>query len=83
VAARLALADALAKTNDRAGALEQLQQAAKQDMRDPELYERIGDLQAASAKPAEARAAYQSALDLKPERGVRKRIENKVRNLAK
>ncbi len=83
VAARIALADALAKTNDGAGALEQLQQAAKQDMRDPELYERIGDLEAASAKPAEARAAYQSALDLKPERGVRKRIENKVRNLTK
>jgi protein O-mannosyl-transferase len=81
VAARIALADALAKTNDRAGALDQLRQVTQQDSRDPALFERIGDLQAASARGAEARMAYQSALDLKPERAARKRIENKLKDL--
>jgi protein O-mannosyl-transferase len=82
VAARIALADILAKTNDRDGALEQLRQVTKQDSQDPALFERIGDLEAARQHTAEARAAYQSALDLKPERAVRKRIESKARNVA-
>src|SRR5665213_99506 len=82
VAARMALADILAKTNDREGALDQLRQVTKQDSQDPALFERIGDLEAALQHAAEARAAYQSALDLKPERTVRKRIENKARNVA-
>jgi len=82
VAARIALADILAKTNDRDGALGQLRQVTKQDSQDPALFERIGDLEAARQRAAEARAAYQSALDLKPERAVRKRIENKARNVA-
>lgn len=81
VAARLALADALAKTNDRAGALEQLREVTKQDARDPAIFERVGDLEASSSSTAEARAAYQSALNLKPERSVRKRIEKKIQNL--
>ena len=78
VAARIALADVLVKTNDRDGALDQLRQVTKQDSQDPALFERIGDLEAARQHPAEARTAYQSALDLKPERAVRKRIENKL-----
>ena len=82
VAARVALADALIKTNDREGALGELQRAAQQDSRDPALLERIGDLEAARQHAAEARMAYQSALDLKPERAVRKRIENKMKGLA-
>jgi predicted negative regulator of RcsB-dependent stress response len=81
VAARIALADILAKTNDRDGALDQLRQVTKLDSQDPALFERIGDLEAARQHTAEARAAYQSALDLKPERAVRKRIENKARNM--
>src|ERR1700733_12089519 len=81
VAARIALADVLAKTNDREGALDQLHLVTKQDSQNPALFERIGDLEAARQHPAEARTAYQSALDLKPERAPRKRIENKVRNL--
>ena len=66
VAARIALADLLAKSGDRDGALDQLRQATKQDAQDPDLFERIGDLEAARQHPAEARAAYQSALALKP-----------------
>jgi tetratricopeptide (TPR) repeat protein len=79
VAARIALADVLIKTNDRDGALDQLHQATKRDSQDPALFERIGDLEAARQHQAEARTAYQSALGLKPERGMRKRIETKLK----
>jgi tetratricopeptide (TPR) repeat protein len=81
VAARIALADLLAKTGDRDGALDQLRQVTKQDSQDPDLFERIGDLEAARQHPTEARAAYQSALGLKPARPARKRIENKLKNV--
>jgi len=81
VAARIALADVLTKTNDRDGALEQLRQVTKQDSQDPALFERIGDLEAARQHSAEARMAYQSALDLKPPRSVRKSVENKLKSL--
>jgi tetratricopeptide (TPR) repeat protein len=83
VAARIALADLLAKTGDRAGALDQLHQVTKVDSQNPDLFERIGDLEAARQHPAEARAAYQSALALKPARGARKRIENKLKSAGK
>jgi protein O-mannosyl-transferase len=81
VAARIALADVLTKTNDRDGALDQLRQVTKQDSQDPALFERIGDLEAARQHSAEARMAYQSALDLKPPRAVRKSVENKLKSL--
>ena len=80
VAARIALADVLAKTNDRDGALQQLRQVTE-DSRDPALFEHIGDLEATLQHSAEARKSFQSALDLKPERALRKRIENKLRTL--
>jgi tetratricopeptide (TPR) repeat protein len=83
VAARIALADLLAKSGDRDGALDQLRQATKQDAQDPDLFERIGDLEAARQHPAEARAAYQSALALKPAHATRKRVENKLKNAGK
>jgi len=73
VAAHNALADLLAKTGDRDGALDQLRQVMKQNSQDPDLFERIGDLETAAQHPAEARAAYQSALALKPARAARKR----------
>jgi Flp pilus assembly protein TadD len=81
VAARIALADLLAKTGDRNGALDQLREVTRQGSQNPELFERIGDLEAARQHPAEARAAYQSALELKPARAERKRIENKLKSL--
>jgi predicted negative regulator of RcsB-dependent stress response len=37
----------------------------------------LGDAEAARGRSAEARAAYQSALDQQPERADRKRIEDK------
>ncbi len=77
VAARLALADALTKTNDPAGAIEQLRVAVQQDSRDPALFERIGDLEAALRHFPEAGTAYKAALALNPERRVRKRLEEK------
>ncbi len=79
MAARIALADVLVKSNDRDGALEELRQVTKQDSQDPAVFERIGDLEAARQHTAEASTAYQSALDLNPERGMRKRIEKKLR----
>jgi protein O-mannosyl-transferase len=79
VAARIALADLLAKTGDRDGALDQLRQVTRQDTQDPDLFERIGDLETAGQHPTEARAAYRSALDLKPARAARKRIQNKLK----
>src|SRR5580698_8129609 len=82
VAAHIALADVLVKTNDRDGALEQLHQVTKLNSQDPALFERIGDLEAARQHAAEARMAYRSALHLKPDRTLRKRIENKMKNLA-
>lgn len=76
--ARLALADALAQTNDRAGAIEQLRLAVQQDSRDPALFERIGDLEAALRHFPEAGTAYKAALALRPERRIRKRLEEKL-----
>ena len=55
-------------------------EVTKQNSRDPDVFERIGDLEAARQHPAEAKAAYQSALDLKPARAARKRIEKKLKN---
>jgi predicted negative regulator of RcsB-dependent stress response len=49
---------------------------------DPDLFEKIGDLEAARQHPADARTAYQAALGLKPGHTERKRIENKLKNLA-
>ena len=82
VAARVALAEVLAKNNDRDGALDQLQQVARQSSSDPAIFERIGDLETASQRTVEARMAYQAALDLKPDRGIRKRIEAKLKTVA-
>ena len=81
MAARIALADVLTKTNDSDGALDQLHQVTKQDSQDPALFERIGDLEAARRHAAEARTAYQAALDLKPARAARKRIADKLNQL--
>jgi predicted negative regulator of RcsB-dependent stress response len=58
-----------------------LRRVARQEARNPEILEQIGDLQAGQKRAAEARAAYQSALDLKPERSTRKRIEKKLKEL--
>jgi len=81
VAARLALAGALAKNGDADSALKELREVAKTDSQNPAIFEQIGDLEAKQQHPAEAKAAYQSALGLAPDRGTRKRINNKLKSL--
>ncbi len=78
-AARLALAGLLAKTGDADNALEQLRQVSKQDQRNGEVFEQIGDLEAKRGHAPEATAAYQSALQLASDRAAKKRIGNKLK----
>jgi tetratricopeptide (TPR) repeat protein len=78
-AAQNALADLLIKTGDRDAALEQLRLVAKSALSgNPETWERIGDMETARQHASDARAAYLAALDLKPARRDRKRIEKKL-----
>ncbi len=81
VAARLALARSLGKTGAGDQALEELHQVSRQDVQNPDVFEQIGDLEAARQHTAEARTAYQAALDLKPERSAKKRIANKLKSV--
>jgi tetratricopeptide (TPR) repeat protein len=81
VAARVALANLLAKTGDSEGALRELGELSKQDAQNFGVFERIGDLEASRQHPAEARAAYKSAVDLAPDRDARKRVNNKLKSL--
>lgn len=80
VAARLARANLLAKT-DPTAALVELREVAKTDTQNFAIFEQIGDLEAGRKNSAEAKAAYQSALGLAPDRAVRKRIGNKLKSL--
>ena len=81
VAARTALAGLLAKTGDADSALQQLRDLSQKDAQNFSIFEQIGDLEASRKHGAEARAAYQSALKLAPDRGARKRINNKLKAL--
>ncbi len=81
VAARLALAGLLAKTGDQEGALQELRDVSKQEPQNFDVLEQIGDLEAARQHVPEAKAAYQAALNLAPDRGARKRVANKVKSL--
>ncbi len=83
VAARLALAGLLAKTGDVENALEQLREVSKQDQRNGDVFEQIGDLEAGRGHAPEATAAYQSALQLASDRSARKRIGNKLKGIQK
>ncbi|MEO5926758.1 MAG: tetratricopeptide repeat protein [Bryobacteraceae bacterium] len=78
VAARLSLARLLLATGDSAGAAEQAQQIGTEN---PAALELLGDARAKQSLNADARSAYQSALDLKPERADRKRIEAKLKTV--
>src|SRR5579872_1578228 len=81
VGAQLALAGLLVKTGANDQALEQLRRVSKQDAQNPDVFEQIGDLEAARHDGAAARSAYQSALALKPPRTARKRIGSKLKAL--
>lgn len=74
VAARLELGRLLAKTGDADGAIQELKK-----LDTLEAAEEIGDIEAARQHPAEAKAAYQSALALASDRTTRKRISKKIR----
>ena len=78
VAARTALADLYVKNHDHAAAIEQLQKCATLDPQNAPIYEKIGDLEAAAGHPAEAKAAWQQALDHSTEKSARKRIIAKI-----
>ena len=81
IAARVALAGLLNKTGDTEGALNQLRQAAASNPRNSEVFEQIGDIEAARGRGAEARAAYQSASGVAPDTATRKRIDKKLKAL--
>jgi tetratricopeptide (TPR) repeat protein len=83
IAAHLALAQLLSKSGDAEGALTELRSAAASDPKNPAVLEQIGDAEAARGRTAEARSAYQSALGLSPESGMKKRINNKLKALLK
>jgi tetratricopeptide (TPR) repeat protein len=78
LAARLALAGLLAKTGDPAAALGQLREAQKLDQKDAEIYEQIGDLESGQGHAAEARTAYESALQNAQDPQAKKRIRKKL-----
>jgi len=75
-AARVSLARLLLSTGDSAGAASETQLAGPENSVALEL---LGDARVKQSLNADARTAYQSALDLKPERPDRKRIENKLK----
>ncbi len=83
VAARTALADLYVKNHDAAAAVAQLRECARLDPQSAPIYERIGDLESAAGHPAEARAAWQQALDHSTEKSARKRIGAKIAGAAK
>jgi tetratricopeptide (TPR) repeat protein len=80
-AARVALAGLLAKSGDTDRAIQEMRQISTAESQNPEIFEQIGDLEAGRQHVAEARAAYQSALDLASDRVARKRIANKLKPL--
>ena len=80
-AARIALAGLLAKSGDTGGAIQELRSISTTGPQNPEIFEQIGDLEAGRQHVVEARAAYQSALDLASDRAPRKRIGNKLKAL--
>jgi tetratricopeptide (TPR) repeat protein len=75
-AARLSLARLLLTTGDFAGAASEAQQAGSENFAALEF---LGDARAKQSLNPDARVAYQAALDLRPERADRKRIENKLK----
>src|SRR5262249_48822953 len=79
LAARLALAGLLEKTGDADSAVGELRQALQRDPKNAGIYERIGDLEAGRNRAAEARAAYESALQSGPDSQTAKRIRKKMK----
>jgi protein O-mannosyl-transferase len=81
IAARVMLARLLAKTGDTEGALRELGETAKLDPQDSEVFEQIGDIEAARGRVAEAKTAYQKAIAVAPDAIARKRIGRKLKSV--
>jgi tetratricopeptide (TPR) repeat protein len=79
VAARVALARLLAKNNDAAGAVEQLAEAARRQPGNAAIYDQLGDAEMARGRSAEAKAAWQQALERAADPADRKRIAKKLK----
>lgn len=83
VAARNALADLYVKNHDNAAAIAQLRESARLDPQSSPAFERLGDLEAASGNAAEAKAAWQQALQHATDRSSRKRLKAKIAGAAR
>src|SRR5262249_49706095 len=79
LAARIALADLLVKTGDADGALRELQEPLKQSPKSAAIFERIGDVESGRNRTAEARAAYESAIQNAPDANTAKKIRKKAK----
>ncbi|MEX2262568.1 MAG: tetratricopeptide repeat protein [Bryobacteraceae bacterium] len=77
-AARLAVAELLEKSGDADGALAELVTARNAEADNPAILERIGDLEKARGRMAEAATAYEQALE-NADRETTKRIRKKMK----
>lgn len=78
LAARMAFAAALQKAGDADAAASELKAALAIEPESSMIFERIGDLEKARNRPAEAAAAYEAAMKNAGDSGIRKRIRNKM-----
>ena len=83
IAAHLALAGLLSKNGDADGAIRELRDASAGDLQNPSILEQIGDIEAGRGRTAEARTDYQSALNATGDKSVKKRLNGKLKSLAK
>ena len=60
-------------------AVRELREASNLDPQNSAIFEQIGDAEAARGRTEEAKAAYQSAIDLAPDRAARKRLAAKLK----
>jgi tetratricopeptide (TPR) repeat protein len=79
--ARIAMAGLLAKSGDSDAAIRELRTASQAEPSNAAILEQIGDLEASRGNAAEARAAYESARNVAPDRAARRRIESKQKGL--
>jgi len=79
-AARLALAGLLLKTNDASGAREEIQRALAAEPGSAVILEQLGDLEKSQNRAAEAREAYEKALQRAGDSDTRKRIRKKLKS---
>jgi Flp pilus assembly protein TadD len=82
LAARLALADLDVRLDKGGEALVQLQEAAKLQPTNAEIYEKIGDIFKAAGRSVEAVAEYRKAIGNSADGAVRKRINRKIKGIA-